>query len=418
VTVALPALLAIVAYFPSLAGVFQFDDFNVIVGEAGVHSWRALLAHPGIRPLLKASYVLNWTLDHGPLGFHALNMLVHALNAALVYEVGRRACARWMKNPEPAALAAAALFALHPAQTEAVTYICGRSSSLMAAFYLASLLLALEKRALASAALFAAALLVKETAVTLPFALLLLGARPARAHWLVLGGAALGLCVHAGYRDVVTFGFSERGVFANLRAQADGVWYLVARLVTLRGFNIDPALPVPGAWDALLLVKALGAAALLGCGFARRARRPWLGFAILWFFLQLAPTNSLVPRLDVANDRQLYLACLGPLLALCVEAVRFSEKKAGFALGVLAVVFGAASVARQLDYTSEIRLWESSVRAQPRNPRAFNNLGTAYEEAGRLDEAREAYAQAVRQRPDYQRARVNLRLLDWERRKR
>ncbi|MBI3549276.1 MAG: tetratricopeptide repeat protein [Elusimicrobia bacterium] len=412
------ALLAALAYLPSLAGVFQFDDFNVIVYEPTVHSWAALAARPGIRPLLKASYVLSWSLGLGPIGFTAFNVAVHALNAVLLYRIGLLVCRRWSVDSPWAALAAAALFALHPAQTEAVTYISGRSSSFMSCGYLGALLLYLQGgRVLASAFLFALACAVKETALTLPAALVLCDLKLERrqaAHWALLAAGAAVLAVYAPYRSLLSFGFGERGAFENLRAQADGIFYLIARLLTLRGYNIDPGLPVPASWTPALVAEALSLSALLALGIYWARRRPWAGFGLLWFFLQLAPTNSFIPRLDVANDRQLYLACWGPLLALCVEVSRLRVPlpwKAGAAVAA-ALAFSVPCILRQLDYSSEIRLWQSSVALAPRNARAHNNLGTAYEEAGRVDDARESYRTAVALEPGYQRARVNLRLLD------
>ena len=95
---AIAALAAALAYLPSLAGAFQFDDYNVIIGDPAVHSWGALAADAGtgIRPLLKASYALSWTMGLGAVGFHLFNIAVHALNAALVVLVGRALCRRWL----------------------------------------------------------------------------------------------------------------------------------------------------------------------------------------------------------------------------------------------------------------------------------------------------------------------------------
>jgi hypothetical protein len=183
-----PAVLAVavlLAYFNALTGAFQFDDYNVIVQNPAVHSVAAWLdSMPGIRPLLKFSYALNWTLHSGPFGFHLFNVVVHAINAVLVYQL-LRALIEQRTEAHWGPFAGALLFALHPVQTEAVTYISGRSVCLMALFYLCSVLtwLRAERRAhpaawrALSAGLFGAALLVKETAVTLPFALLLLDAR-------------------------------------------------------------------------------------------------------------------------------------------------------------------------------------------------------------------------------------------------
>ena len=259
---------------------------------------------------------------------------------------------------------------------------------------------------------------MKESAITLPAALLLFDRKFERRQlpvWLAAAAVLLVMLLSARYRDLLGYGFTQRGMLDNLLTQVNGVYYLLARLTTLRGFNIDPGLPTLSAWTPALAVQAGALAALAGLGLANLRRRPELGFGILWFFLQLAPTNSVVPRLDPANDRQLYLACWGPFLALAVSASRVTTPvRARAAAGMLLAAFAAASVARQLDYRSEIRLWEASVREAPDNARARNNLGLAYQEAGRREDALEQYREALRLRPDYTKAGVNKRLLEWE----
>ena len=83
---ALPAIAALLVWWPSLTASFQFDDWNVIVDEPRVHSlaawWHSM---PGIRPLLKLSYALNFAASEEAAGFRIVNMLIHALNATLVY---------------------------------------------------------------------------------------------------------------------------------------------------------------------------------------------------------------------------------------------------------------------------------------------------------------------------------------------
>jgi hypothetical protein len=138
-----PAILVVavlLSYFNALGGVFQFDDYNVIVNNPDVHSlaaWRDSM--PGIRALLKLSYALNWAMDARPFGFHLFNVLVHAINTVLVYRV-LLALRKESVGPHLAALVGAMLFALHPVQTEAVSYVSGRSVSLMALFYLGAVL--------------------------------------------------------------------------------------------------------------------------------------------------------------------------------------------------------------------------------------------------------------------------------------
>ena len=408
------AAVAAVAYLPSLAGVFHFDDYNVIVNYPTVHSWQALFerAGGGVRPLLKASYTLNWTLGGG---FHLLNIALHALNALLLFLVGEH-----LFRDRRAALIAALLFALHPAATEAVTYISGRSSSLMAVFYLGALLAYLRGAHWSvSAFLFVLAVATRETAVTLPAALLLCelcrGERPGWreilrrqwAHWALLLAGGVFLLLNQRYFDLVAFGYGERSLADNLVTQVGGISYLVLRLGSLHGYNIDPALPTLTEWTPLLVFQATCLLALLGLGVLNLRRRPWVAFGVLWFFLQLAPTNSIVPRLDVANDRQLYLACWGLFLALCIQLRHLPI----FVFAGIAALFAATSIARQLDYRSEIVLWESSVALAPWNARGHNNLGYAYQLAGRTDEARREYETALFLNPAHGKARLNLHFL-------
>ncbi len=428
------AAACVVAYVPSLAGVFQFDDYNVIVDYGPVHSWRALFEHGGsVRLLLKASYALNWTLGNREIGFHVLNIALHAANAVLLLFIGQELARRWVPEEQPwlgAAFAAALLFALHPAQTEAVSYISGRSVSLMSLFYLGAILVYLRRgsRAL-SCALFALAMAARETAVTLPAALLLCElCDPRRAHWrelvrrqgvhwALLFAAALALLLDSRYFALLQTGFTRRGVAENLLTQAGGISYLVWRLVSLSGYNVDPALPVLSSWDARLAFEAALLGGLLALALASLRKRPWLAFGILWFFLQLAPTNSFVPRFDVANDRQLYLASWGLFLALALQVAQAGLPSwlSRAAALVLISLFAAASVSRQLDYASEIALWQAAVREAPWNARAHNNLGYAYQLSGRKDDASREYRLALALDPQNGKARFNAMLLETRR---
>jgi len=407
------AALAVAAYLPSLAGVFQFDDYNVIVHNPTVHSWGALLADAGgIRPLLKASYALNWTLGGG---FNLLNIALHAMNAALLFFIGDT-----LFRDRRAALIAALLFALHPAATEAVTYVSGRSVSLMTFFYLGALLAYLRgAHWLVSSLLFLCALATRETAVTLPAALLLCELCGSEGfsfkriiqrqwpHWALLLAFALVVLANPRYFDLVAYGFGERSLAENLLTQVGGVSYLILRLVSLHGYNIDPALPTLTEWTPAVVFQCFLLISLFVFGLINLPRRPWIAFGILWFFLQLAPTNSIVPRLDVANDRQLYLASWGLFLALCIQLRRLPD----FAFAGVVILFAATSIARQLDYRSEIALWESSVALAPWNARGHNNLGYAYQLAGRAADARREYQAALLLDPAYDKARLNLLLL-------
>jgi len=423
----LPAAIA-AAYVNSLGGPFQFDDYLVIVNASSVHSFSAWAADRGIRPVLKLSYLMNWVSGLGAPGFHVVNILIHAANAWLVYCVCRRLATTVI------AAAAALGFALHPVQTEAVTYISGRSTSLMAMFYLASLLAYVRGREsrsilwgrLVSPVLFALALLTKEIAVTLPCALLLWEVtsdrkeEPWRAvlarqwvHWTVLASAVIALALHSGYGHLMSVSFKTRSWSENLANQAHAVVYLLRQMVWPVWLSVDPDLPSSGSWTAEAAAKAAFLGALIAAGLLLAKRRSFLGFGILWFFIHLAPTNSVVPRLDVVNDRQLYLAGIGLYLALAVGLCRILQSSralrwSGVSAGAAALALIAMTALRNRDYRSEVALWESAVRVAPAKARAHHNLGCAYALAGRYDDADKELKAAIALRPDYVLARKNL----------
>jgi tetratricopeptide (TPR) repeat protein len=425
------AAAVILLYASSLRAGFQFDDFNVIVDQPAVHgfgAWARSLG--GLRPLLKATYTLNWVLGPGPFGFHLFNLGLHLLNVQMLFELGRLLGDRL---PPHGAFVAALLFAIHPLQTEAVTYVCGRSVSLMSTFYLASLVAYLHGRRrdrrlwthVLSPGLFLLACLTRETALTLPFALGLWEwlcpegprrFRPLLIHGLLLGLLGLALTVHPGYRAFLHASQNLRSVGTNLLSQVDALTYLLRLSVWPSRLNLDPGLQEAPGFTALLALKLLLLLAAFGWGVAQAWRRPVVAFATFWILLHLAPTSSLLPRRDIVNERHLYLAAWGlALLAvLGLEQLRRARalRPCLTPIGVVGILLLAGlTLRRQEDYRDEVRMWTQSVAANPQNPRAYNNLGCAYAAAGDLPAARAAFDAALRANPRYGPARTNLTLL-------
>ncbi len=429
------------AYWNSFAGVFQFDDFNVIVGNPAVHSFQAWLLDSlsGIRPVLKMTYMLNWVGGVGAFGFHLVNTMIHALNAILIYHLSRI----FLKNreadtPNETAFLCALLFALHPAQTEAVTYICGRSASLMTTFYLGSLLAYVHGIRsknfwllyAASPFLFALAVLTKESAITLPFALVLwewFGApqpswknafKNSAVHWGLLFSGLIALWVHPGYAKLFQSTFRLQGVGQSLLTQINGIYYLISRVFLLKGQNIDPDLANTSSWDISLIGKAPLLGAILWTAFFCFRRKIVLGFGIAWFLLQLVPTNSLIQRNDIANDRHFYLASWGVFLALSIGfsslAGRFQQGRklrlGGVVLLSLALFLFTGD--RNEAYRSEVSLWEDTASKSLSKARVYNNLGYAYYLSGRYQDAQKAYLMALHLNPDNSLFHNNLILVE------
>lgn len=411
--------LVALAWATALAGPFQFDDHNVITGYAPVHSlagwWESL---PGLRPLLKLSYTLNWTLSPSPFGFHLFNLLVHLLNGVLLLAWARRA----LPLAPAAALALMALWLLHPVQTEAVTYVAGRSVSLSSTFLFAGLLVLARdgRRAPVLAALCTLlALGVRETAWVFP-ALFALALRMqgqdargiARRLWpaaLVVAAAALAFVLESHHRQMIDTSFSLRDAGTQLRAQVLAHGWLAGELLRLSP-NIDPDLRPPPVWtlSLQLQVLAMGAVLALAAALAWR-RRSWVAAGVLWYALLLLPTNSLMPRVDVANDRHLYAALAGPLW---VAVLLLQGRRGGVLLAVAgAVVLATATLVRNEDYRSELALWARTAQQSPAKTRVWNNLGIACRDAGHKECAAEAFARAMALDPKDTRPALNLYFL-------
>lgn len=417
------------AYATAFLATFQFDDFHLVVGNPDVAGWAAWAASmPGIRPLTKASFVVSRSLSLGTSGYVVVSLACHIVATLCLFAVLRQRLAvrDHAAHTTTMALVAALLFALHPAQTEAVTYVSGRSVVLAGALYLASLWLQTRRQAgvsVASLTLFAAALMARETAWTLPFALVLAnaaGGHPwrdafhrTRWHFAVL---AIGLAVILAsptYRYLLATSLSIRSPLENLFAQVSGIAYLVAHpLLTLRlSFDPDlaPSTTIDGAWlgSFLLLLALLGASLLLW------HRQRWIAAGVLWFLLHVIPTNGAVARFDLVNDRQLYLAMAGPAWIVAIALSSIGHRTATRVVAItLVAVLASATLLRNTDYRSEAALWEATARVSPNKPRVWNNLGYARQQAGDVEPARAAYLRALALDPTYSRARINLDRLD------
>ena len=416
------------ANLPWLAASFQFDDFNVIVDNARVHSlgaWWADIGH--LRPLLKLSYTLNWLLSPTAAAFRAVNLLIHGGCVVLGYHLLRQLPTPGGVDGRLAAQLAMAAFALHPLHTEAVTYICGRSTSLMSLLLLCSCLCYLRSRRraiwlLPAALSWLAAITVKEVALILPLFLLLLECslpttgKPARRLWpwlLAMPLLAVALLWQQAYARLFDYALHIRPWRSQLAMQGQALLYLLQKLVWPSGLSIDPQLPASGRALAALVLGGWAVGLVYAC--CRYRQRPWLLFCLAWPVIAWLPTNSLLPRLDSVNERQAYLADIGCLWGMALLALRIAahwpRAWQHTAVALLLLALGIGTGLRNADYTSEISLWTATVRTTPGKARPWNNLGFAYEQADNTLAALAAYQHALELDPAYTLAADNRQRL-------
>lgn len=423
------------AYLGALVAAFQFDDYNIIVDNPAVHGLDAWWAQmPAIRPLLKLSYALNWSISPKPFGFHAVNLLLHLANTALVWQLSAyfpAAAGLPAERHTRARQLTTLLFALHPIQTEAVTYVSGRSMSLMTLFALLGLIVWLraDERPrpglwLAGAvAAFTAALASKEVAVVLPLLLLLFPRRPGNPHTrrnalpilVALPLLFLPLLAWLGYGYLLSAP-PPRSLAANLASEVNALFYLLGQLFRPHALNIDPDLPEYPGWSLLPLLQAGLLAGLLAYAWLTRGRRPWLFFGLAWWLLCLIPMYSLIARVDLANERHLYLSGIGLYwiaAVLLAGHAWFAPAARWRALLIALLLPGVMFTAvRNADYRDEVSLWRVTAQCSPGKARVWNNLGYAYALAGQEAAARAAFSAALRLQPEHARAQRNLRALE------
>src|SRR5262249_40726048 len=188
---------------------------------------------------------------------------------------------------------------------------------------------------------------------------------------------------------------------------------------------LDYGWPVAqGVWDILpyaVIVGTLAAATLFL--FVRRSP---IGFLGVWFFLILAPTSSIMPITDLANDHRLYLSLAALMALVVIGAYLLAERLPGsgatrsdhgrsrsiLVTGCLVVIlfawYGSLTVRRNADYHNEIMMWRDVISKRPANARAHSNLGLYLAVHGDLDDAEAHLLEALRLNPQHVEAHNNL----------
>jgi tetratricopeptide (TPR) repeat protein len=376
---------ALAAFGASLLSGFHFDDYGIFSDRVLTSSsgWTAVWALRQTRPLTYLTLWLNWMAGgQDPLGYHLLNLALHLGAVLLAYECFRRLL------PGRAALAAAAIFAVHPLQAEAVDYVWGRAIVLAALLSLASLMAWLDGKRWLAVAWFAAALLAKEECAAFPLVLLLLGRAgqppktpgesPAAGQkaWPHMGAglplsAMILLALAAGAR-VAWATLATPGALAGFAAGVSPWKYFLAQgPVILRylrmflvpyGFTVDPDIPIPAVWAGLLAWAAVAALAIWAWRERERGWPLWL----LAGLLLLAPSSSVFPAADLAADRRMYL----PLIGFAAAAGLLLTRVRSAALAAtVAAALAIAGFTRTLVWMNDASLWREAVRRAPHKAR-------------------------------------------------
>ncbi len=448
--------LSWLAYAGALNGEFQFDDEHAIVTNARIKDLGAFLPADFAamyltvqRPVTDLTFALNYRAARlDPYWYHVTNLLLHLATVILVYFATRRAaCAAGCATPEAIAVAVAGLFALHPLQTQAVTYIVQRAECLASLLYLAAFLLLLraeERRGLSRAAAYSGAFVAfliglgtKIIVVTMPAAYLLyrmwfrrrIGQATELRGWslsqqllalvpFVAAGLAFAAPMLTGMRVPSSVGFAVPGVdvVSYFFTQPRVVLTYLRLLFWPAGQNLDYDFRLSASlseWDTLgaFLAVVMILVAALGLGWWSRegikgevgAAARLSSFGLLWFFLLLSPTSSFIPLADVIVEHRSYLASWGVVVGGCAWTAAALHRLARRRADVIAVALGlfvwvglaGLTWERNKVWRTKESLWRDVAAKSPNKARGHMNLACALSRQGRLDEAVREYRIAL-----------------------
>jgi tetratricopeptide (TPR) repeat protein len=446
-------LATVLAYQPVWHAGFIWDDDALLTAnplvQTGWHGlrdiWSGTKYHDFV-PLTLTTFWVEWHLwADDPLGYHLVNVALHALSAVLLWRVLKRLSI-------PGAALAAAFFAVHPVNAESVAWIAERKNTLAMVFYLISLLLYLQSEDAQEARIedgglkterapssllyclsllsFALALLSKTAVAPLPLVLLgLAWLRRGRVGlrdlvrslpYFALAAATALACLWFQHQVIgATLLGVRHGTFGSRLAGAGwALWfYLDKALLPLNLSFVYPRWRIEAAnllsWlPSLLLVLAFAA-----CWRYRRGwGRPVL-FALAYFVLMLLPAlgfvNIYFMQFSLVADHWQYFSIIGPL-ALVASALAAVGARRPCSV-VLPAIGGALIALLSLltwnqahIYANQETLWRDTLARNPACWMAQINLANVLNEKGQVDQAIAHYREALRLQPKNADALYNI----------
>jgi protein O-mannosyl-transferase len=467
------ALAVFAAYRNSFQGAFIYDDVVSIQDNMSIRHLDKIgdvLSPPARgqtvsgRPMLNLSFAVNYALgEMDPYGYHVANLVIHILAALALFGILRRTlllpsmAPRYERFALPFAFSVALIWAVHPLQTESVTYIVQRAESLMGLFYLLTIYCFIRgatgqhapagttNRAsctvwyVLSAIACLLGMATKEVMLTAPLVLLLYDRtflsgsfnQAFRQRWglyvamastwallvfLVISTGMLGHRDKDNLFDSWTYFCSQPGVILTHYLPLC-FWPHPLCILNSLDFKFDLSV----VWkEVVLWTLALGA--IIGaCVWGFVKRKVW-GFLGICFFLILAPTSSFLPLAQLVFEHRLYLPLVAVVALIAggiiIASQAMAERKWApplvlvccqvFLLLACVLVLSGLTFNRNEDYKTAISIWRDAVEKQPDNCNARNNFGQALAAAGDIPEALIQFQKAVDIKPDKADARCNL----------
>lgn len=421
-------LACIATYSNSFHGVFLLDDAAHFVASRP-DNWYAdsLLV---TRPLVHLTIWTNFEMLGPELwGFHAVNLFVHLLSAALLFLTAWRSIQRFspQRNATRLAFFVALIWAVHPINTQPVNYLIQRCELLMGMFFLSMLYCHTRGVTSNNAWWFAAACLSFWAGAACKEPIWLAPIVVCFFEWLILRSSwtdmwhrrKVWLCYISPSLLLLAFivprmleGAASAGAGTGytprmyLVTQSEVIAHYIRLMFWPDQLCFDYDWPMAASLIDVLPEGLLTVGLLLATIFACVLRH-WSGFLGIWFFFVLASSSSFIPIADIAVEHRMYLSSISivVLIVAAVEALSRSrlrpaglpsEKVVSVTLLILAVCFAGRSYLRNFDYRSATSLWRSVIEIAPENPRAHRMYAFGLLQDGQPEQALQSAYTAVR----------------------
>lgn len=395
---------ALAAFGGSLLAGFHLDDYATF-------SDTLLKAAQGPHPLTQLTLWLNYQVaGQEPPLYHAFNLLLHLGAVLLAYECLRRLL------PPGAALIAAAIFAVHPLQAEAVNYISARGAMLVALLCFAGLLAWLDRKRWLSVIALAAALAAAWQPLTGNYALALVSLRFLRLLIFPWGFTVdpdvrepLWLAIATGVAVVAVAAWHWR----KARADFPLTWFLAGLVLVIPNFSANPAV------DSRMYLPMFAFAAAAGLLLARIPSRQvavglivvlvavsisrtyvWMSDERLWREAVRRAPGKVEPKIQLA--KQLHAAEALEVLGRARQQAPYNPEIPAEAGKILL---------DEQQFDGALEELSRAVALNPKNALAFNNRGVALAALGQMPAATADLEHALTLDPDLAEARENLKRL-------
>jgi tetratricopeptide (TPR) repeat protein len=359
-----------------------------------------------LRPLLMLTFLFNYTCGQlNPFSYHLINLLIHFLNCLLLYFLLNKLKPN---SAQGLIFAITAIFATHPINTEAVTYISSRSDLLITFFLLSGLLMYLKKNFTLTAIIYCLSLLTKETGLCLSLLFFCCGLNEYKAKlfrnkkeisFFVL--ILLITLLYIVYKKTYFSGFTtatERGIWPNILIQ-NWVTFLYLKLflwpTPLNFLHAFPQNPLLFTWQIFLpFLGMIGLISITVFLFICKKTIATLGFCL--FLICLLPKYYATLRVPAA-EHHFYMASIGLYILLFNALGNIYTKKIRYFWYItvsLIFICSVLTIERNAQMNDPLKIWQRGTISEPKHAGNWINLGTSIKNQNNLAEAKKIFLKA------------------------